>query len=107
MDGFAVGGHCYRSALEASGAYCASVGGVTSAGVVSCQSPVIVGSVLTYTLQSDAAKRTTRPVSVTLPKCEPFDLQQTAPVVSAWFVALVVILCARSVYTKVFNRERV
>ena len=105
MDGLAFGSACYRDAAELAASACSSISGVSSAGVVSCASPSVSGSTLTYTLQIEGASSASRSVSVALQPCEPYDLQWWSPVLSAFFLALVVILCTRMVYTKVFNRE--
>lgn len=106
MDGLAVGLACYRVAGEAASAACASISGPTSGGVVSCESASVVGGVFSYTLNVDSgAGRTSRAVSVALPECVPVDLVEWGPVIAAWFLALVVLHAARSVYTRTFGRE--
>jgi hypothetical protein len=106
MDGLAVGVICYRDPDDAAAAACSAVSGVTSAGVASCEAPSVTGGVLSYTLNVDsAAGRVSRAVSVSLPQCEPFDMTSYGPVLAAFFLAGVVIVSARMVYTKVFNRE--
>ncbi len=106
MDGVSVGVFCYRSPDDAASAACSAVSGVTSAGVTSCEGASVVGGVLTYMLNVDGAGgRVSRPVSVSLPGCEPFDMVSAGPILAAFLVAAVTIVSARMVYTKVFNRE--
>jgi len=106
MDGVAVGVVCYRSADEAAVAACSSVAGVTSAGVASCEAPTVAGGVLSYTLNIDgAAGRVSRPVSVSLPGCEPVDAVSYGPAIGAFITACVLIVVTRTLYAKVFNRE--
>ena len=105
MDGYAVGAQCIRNSAEATASACAAVSGVTSGGVVSCEAPSLTGRTVSYTLVTDGTTRTTRPATLQLQECVPVDLEEFGPVIGAWVVALVVILCARSIYTKVFNRE--
>lgn len=105
MDGFAVGAHCIRDPAEAIAAACAAVSGVTTGGVVSCEAPSLSARTLSFTLVTEGASRTTRAASTELQACTPVDLQEFGPVIGAWFLALVVILCARSIYTRMFNRE--
>lgn len=105
MDGLGFGSVCYRSTAELAVAACSSINGVTSAGVVSCTSPAVTGTVLSYTLKTEGATTSTRAVTVDLQPCEPYDLEWWSPILAAFFLALVVILSARMVYTKVFNRE--
>lgn len=106
MDGLGFASVCYRSSTELAAAACSSISGVTSAGVASCSSPAVTGTVLSYTLRIEgSAGTTTRPVTVDLQPCEPHDFAYWSPVLGAWFLALVTVLAARQVYTKVFNRE--
>ena len=106
MDGLGFGSVCYRSSAELAAAACSSISGVTSAGVASCSSPAVTGTVLSYTLHIESSSgTTTRPVTVDLQPCDPQDFEYWAPVLGVWFVALVTILAVRQVYTKVFNRE--
>lgn len=106
MDGFAVGAVCYRETGEAVAAACSAVAGVTSGGVVSCEAPSFSAPVVSYTLVAESASgRVTRAASMELQPCDPVDLVEFGPVIAAWFLALVTILAARSVYTKVFGRE--
>jgi len=106
MDGLAFGAVCYRDPAELAADACASISGVTSAGVVSCSAPSVTGSTLSYTLKTEGTSATsTRVVTVDLQPCDPQDFEYWQPILAAFFVALVTILCARMVYTKVFNRE--
>ena len=105
MDGLSFGATCYRDAAVLAAAACSSIAGVTAAGVVSCSSPAVTGNVLSYTLRTEGASTTTRAVTVDLQPCEPYDYTFWAPVLAAFFVALVTIAASRMVYTKVFNRD--
>lgn len=105
MDGLAFANACYRLPAEAAAAACSSISGVTAAGVVSCSAPSITGNTLSYVLKTEGASSSTRTVTLELQPCEPMDFQWWAPVLAAWFLAMVTVLCARMVYTKVFNRE--
>ncbi len=106
-DGVGVGVVCYRDFDDAAAQACAAVSGSTASGVASCEAPsVSAGGVFTYTLNIDAASgRVSRPVSVQLPGCEPVDVISYGPVIAAFLLAGVTIICARMTYTKVFNRE--
>ncbi len=106
-DGVGVGLVCYRDFDEAAPQACSAVAGVTSSGVASCEAPsVSAEGVFSYTLNVDGADgRVSRAVSVQLPGCEPVDVVSYSPVVAAFLLACVTVICARMVYTKVFNRE--
>lgn len=106
MDGLGFGAVCYRDSAELAASACSSISGVTGAGVASCSNPAVTGTVLTYTLRVDSASGTsTRAVTVDLQPCEPQDIQTWAPALAAWLSALVAILCARMVVTRMFNRD--
>ena len=105
MDGLAVGAACYRVDVDAASAACASVAGVSAVGVVSCEAPTVTSGVMSYTLVIEGSSRTTRAASMQLQPCDPVDLVEFGPVIAAWFLACVLVLSARSLYTKVFNRE--
>lgn len=106
MDGLGVGATCYRSAVEAGAAACSSISGVTGAGVASCVDPSVSAGVMSYTLAIEGVSgRTTTAATMQLQPCDPVDVVEFGPVIAAWFLALVLVLAARSIYTKVFNRE--
>jgi hypothetical protein len=107
VDGVGVGMVCFRDFSEAAVQACGAVSGTTSSGVASCEAPsVSAGGVFTYTLNVDGASgRVSRPVSVQLPSCEPVDVVSYGPVIGAFLLAGVTIVCARLAYVKVFNRE--
>jgi len=77
-----------------------------SAGVVSCSSPAVTGNVLSYSLLTETPSgTTTRAVTVDLQPCDPYDIEFWSPVLAAFFLALVSILCMRMVVTRTFNRD--
>jgi len=104
--GFAVGTQCLRAPEAAAQAYCASVQGVTSAGVVSCQSPAhVAGQVFAADLVFEsAASAVTRSVEVELPECEPFDMAGAGPLLWMAVAAAVAILSLRRL-AAMFQRE--
>ena len=102
---YAVGAACFRSAAEAAAAYCASVHGATSEGVVSCHSASIVGQSLTYSLRVDSGVGATeRAITVELGDCEPYDWEFYGPVVGVFALTLVLVVCVRLV-GRPFNRD--
>jgi len=111
MDGIAVGLSCFRSADEASAAACASISGVTNAGVVSCSEPSvwIEGDSAQFSYRLTTTNVTSGSstwvfVDSTLQLCEPKDLTYFGPVIAAFTLALAVILCAR-LLGNIFKRE--
>lgn len=105
--GYAVGGQCFRDPVEATQAYCSSFGGVTAQGQMRCTGADWDGAGISYSYEVVAPDGNylgfssyAEPIA-----CTPQDLEEWSPTIAAWFLALVVILAARSVHTKVFNRE--
>ena len=106
MDGYAVGLQCFRDQAEAAAVACSSVAGVASGGAVSCSAPSFAYGVVSYTLVTEGSSaRTERAASMQLQPCDPVDLTEWGPVIAAWFLALVVVLCVRSLYTRIFKGE--
>ena len=106
MDGYAVGLQCFRDSAEAAAVACSSVAGVTSAGAVSCSAPSFSAGSVGFTLVTEgASSRIERAASMQLQPCDPVDLTEWGPVVAAWFVAGVAVLCLRSIYTRIFKGE--
>lgn len=105
--GFAVGPVCFRETVDAASAFCSSVSGMTSLGFVSCKAPIADASgVVSFTLvTASSGGMTETPSEVVLAACRPFDLQETAPIFAAGFLALVTILAARSLYTRIFRQQ--
>ncbi len=105
--GYAVGGQCFRNPVEATQAYCSSFGGVTAAGQMRCTVADWDGGGISYTYEVVAPDGNYLGFSsyAELTACTPMDLEEWSPVIGAWLLALVVILCARSIYRQVFNRE--
>ena len=105
--GYAVGTQCFRHPEEAAQAYCASVSGMTSAGYMRCYSAEWQETNVwfNYTTIAPDGSESAQGATAYLAPCTPMDLEEWSPAIAAWFLALVVILCARSIYTKVFNRE--
>lgn len=105
--GYAVGGQCFRQPADAAQAYCASVSGMTAAGFMRCTFAEWQDTSVFYsytTVGADGAEHAYS-ANAYLSPCTPMDLEEWSPVIGAWFLALVVILCARSIYRQVFNRE--
>ena len=106
--GYGVGDQCFSTLPEAAQAFCARVGGTTSAGVVSCTAAAPSGGssvAWTLHLEPGTGSASTRELIAPLPACEPYDMAYWSPILGAFFLALVTVLAARSVYTKVFNRQ--
>lgn len=105
--GYAVGGVCIGDADTAARAYCSSISGVSSGGVASCQAPLWVADhSLQYSLVvDDVTGQSVRTVDLKILDCEPFDMHSYGPVVAAFFLALVSIVCLRMVYVRVFRGE--
>lgn len=98
VSGYAIDGQCIRDPVQAAAAYCSAVSGVTAAGVASCTSASLdpATGVLTWALAvDDAASQATRTLTMSPPQCVPFDMEEYSPVVAAWVLLLVVVLCAR------------
>lgn len=103
--GYAVGSACYRDAVEAASAFCASVAGPSAGGVVSCEGASVAGQSVSWTMHTDTASgRQSRQVVSALSSCEPMDWEFWQPIVGLWFLSLVLILCVRLIY-KPLNRE--
>lgn len=105
MAGVAVGAACYSGAAEAAAAYCASVGGSVAGGVASCSGASITGRSVSWTLHVDGPSgRTSRQVVSELQECEPYDWSFWSPVLAAWFLAMVLVVCVRMI-KRPFNRD--
>jgi hypothetical protein len=104
--GFAVGSSCLRAPEAAAQAYCASVQGVTSSGVVSCQAPSHVGGQVFAAdlVFESAASAVTRSIEVELPECEPFDMAGAGPLLWMALAGSVAILSLRRLAV-MFQRE--
>jgi hypothetical protein len=106
---------CYPSQADALNAACSAVNDVSADGSsVTCTSVAAgasasVGGAFTGTLNvqlvnaQGAVSAATRSVSVQ--DCERYDITYWGPVVSLWFTALVVIIVAKVLHTRVFTRE--
>lgn len=103
--GYAVGASCFRDPVEAASAFCASRQGVMSEGVVSCSGAAVEGGFINWTLDLETpGYSTSRMTSTPVVECEPYDFEFFAPVLAAWFVALVAVLCVR-LLGRLFNRD--
>lgn len=105
MAGFAVGGQCIGEVAQAASLACASFGGPTSAGVVTCQDASIDAQTLTFQRCTSTGTTTEcRPDSFDLPACEAYDWSYWSPVLGAFFLALVSIVCTRMLFLS-FRKE--
>jgi hypothetical protein len=106
---------CYPTQLEALQAACSALGAVAADGSSTTCTGVAagpsssVGGAYTGTLNlrktSILGTTSTTTMSYTVQTCERYDYAYWSPVISAWVVALVSILAARTLYTRVFTRE--
>lgn len=110
LDGYAHLGVCYRQAPEALAAVCSAINGTPSGGgVLTCSAPAWDPNAANWVSYNLALESPGDYISKTgylyLAPCEPLDFEYWAPVIGVWFLALVTIICARLVYTRVFHRE--
>jgi len=114
--GTAAGAACFPTQAEAAARHCASVVGVTSGGVVSCDgadgAAVLSASdggtvefpwVMRTQPSGGAASLST--VTTTLHACERYDVLYFAPWVGAWVLALAVIVGLKLAAQRMFARE--
>lgn len=106
------GSACYPTQVDAATAWCASMQGVTSAGVLSCSSVSGAGleggagsfSWVRRLVASDGQVTTSTVDGQPIFACETYDAAYWAPYYSAFFAALVVIAAGRLLY-RVFNER--
>ena len=107
-DGLTWQGQCYRDRTELAQLACGSISGTTNgAAVLDCKDPSVTGTQLHWTAtwtQAGTAGPAT-PMTTNLQACEPYDFEWWSPVLAAFFLALVSVLCVRMIIAKVFNRD--
>lgn len=99
---------CYRDRTELASAACGSLTGSSNGQyVLQCSAPSVTGSTLTVnTVTCNAGLcGKTQALSFALQSCEPYDFEWWSPVLGAFFLALVSVLCVRIIVAKVFNRD--
>jgi hypothetical protein len=106
---------CYSSQLEALQAACSALGAVAADGSSTTCTGVAagpsssVGGAYTGTLNlrkvNTLGIATTPTLSYTVQTCERYDYTYWGPAIAAFTSALVAVIAARSLYTRVFSRE--
>lgn len=108
-EGFAVGAECFRDFGQAQRAVCtAAFQPLSDGGIASCDAAEDwgggqVGLHMKFWRPSTGATYET--THVQLARCEPQDVVTYAPHIAAWFAALVLVLCTRSLWAWVLKRE--
>lgn len=108
--GTASGGSCYATQAEAARMFCSSLGGVSSAGVVTCADVANVSTTaggpvtasLTFRTQPSSGAATSVVSPVQFQRCETYGLDYWAPAQALWIAAVILIATSRSVIKRFF-----